>query len=154
MIDMLLLFSSLSHILLSFVSIIFVSPGNLKAIQKLIRGRTTQVKLIDTPAFIWTIFPDSLVPCRIFMSVCVDDIKMVGRKESLAPIRAKLRKKIELADPRPVIDQVYLECTQRAATFYEERSELRPRRVKESQPQMWKKCSRRKRLTTIEKFHP
>ena len=33
----------------------------------------------------------------------VDDIKMVGRKESLAPMWARLRKKIELEDPSPFV---------------------------------------------------
>ena len=53
------------------------------------------------------------------MSIYGSDIKMVGRKESLAAIWAKLRKKIDSDDPTPLIDLVYLGCTQRAATIDE-----------------------------------
>ena len=45
---------------------------------------------------------------------------MAGRRESLAPMWAILRKNIELEDPIPLVDQVYLVCTQRAATVDEE----------------------------------
>ena len=45
---------------------------------------------------------------------------MVGRKESSAPMWAKLCPKIDLEDPTKVIDQVYLGCTHREATIDEE----------------------------------
>ena len=45
---------------------------------------------------------------------------MVGRKESWAPMWARLRKKTEFEDPTPLVDHVYVVCTQRAATVDEE----------------------------------
>ena len=44
---------------------------------------------------------------------------MVGRKGSLAAIWATLRKNIDLDDTTPLVDLVYLGCTQRAATIDE-----------------------------------
>ena len=40
---------------------------------------------------------------------------MVGRKERIVPMWAKLRNKLDVEHPTPLIDQVYAECTQRAA---------------------------------------
>ena len=37
---------SVSHVLLSYVSLYFVSPGNPRTIQYLIPGRTTKVELL------------------------------------------------------------------------------------------------------------
>ena len=56
----------------------------------------------------------------MLLTISVDDINMVGRKESLAPTDAKLRKKIDLEDASPLVDQVFLGCSQRAATVDEE----------------------------------
>ena len=44
---------------------------------------------------------------------------MVGRKESSAPMWAKLCQKIDLEDPTKLIDQVFLGCTHREATIDE-----------------------------------
>ena len=44
----------------------------------------------------------------------------VGCEESLAPRWAEMRKKIDLEEPTPLIDQVDVGCTQRAATVDEE----------------------------------
>ena len=56
----------------------------------------------------------------MFLSVYLDNIKMVGRKESWAPMWATLRKMIELEDPTPSIDDAFLECILRAATVDED----------------------------------
>ena len=42
---------------------------------------------------------------KLFLSVCADDINMVNRKRRLAAMCAGLRKKIDLEDPTPVVDQ-------------------------------------------------
>ena len=57
---------------------------------------------------------------NLFLLVHVDDIKVLGRREGLAPMWASLRKKIELGDFTPLVDQVQLECTQRSETVDEE----------------------------------
>ena len=63
----------------------------------------------------------TVVPSKstlVSLLVYVDDIKMVGRKKRLAPMWAKLRKKIDLQDPAPFIGQVYMgTCDQRLARF-------------------------------------
>ena len=47
----------------------------------------------------------------IAVLVYVDDCKMVGRKESLA----NQRKHTDLEDPTPLLNQVYVHCTERLA---------------------------------------
>ena len=47
---------------------------------------------------------------KLFLSVYVDDFKMAGRKESLAPMWAKLGKHLDLAPPTPFDENVYLGC--------------------------------------------
>ena len=53
-----------------------------------------------------TLVHPSKRPC--VLPVYVDDIKMAGRRESSAPMWARLRRKIELEDPTPQVDRVYL----------------------------------------------
>ena len=47
------------------------------------------------------------------MSAYVDDLKMVGRAESIAPMWKKIRSKIDLDPETALVDHVYLGCTQR-----------------------------------------
>ena len=50
----------------------------------------------------------------LFLSVYVDDFKMAGRKQNMAPIWKKLMKKtLILMNPHHFFDHVYLGCTQR-----------------------------------------
>ena len=56
------------------------------------------------------------------MSVYVDDVKKVGRKESLAPMLPTLATKIELEDPKPPIDQVYLDALKEQPQLTKKRS--------------------------------
>ena len=51
----------------------------------------------------------------IFLSVHVEDIKMVREKEHLGPTWTILRREIDLEDPTPWLNQEYLGCTQREA---------------------------------------
>ena len=46
--------------------------------------------------------------------------RWLGREETLVPMWATLRKTIDFEGSTPPIDQVYLGCTQRAATVAEE----------------------------------
>ena len=42
-----------------------------------------------------------MVKAELFFSVYVDDVKMVGRQESLAPMWAKLKTKFDFGEPTP-----------------------------------------------------
>ena len=50
---------------------------------------------------------------QLLLSVYVDDMITAGRKTSLAPMWLRLKKTTYLADPTPLIDHVFLGCTQR-----------------------------------------
>ena len=50
---------------------------------------------------------------RIFLSVYVDDIKMCGKKQNMAPMWKKLMKNVDIDEPTSLLDHVYLGCTQR-----------------------------------------
>ena len=56
---------------------------------------------------------------HVVLSVYVDDIKLAGRKESLA-LMDMLGGKIELEDPTPLVNQVYSGCIQREAVTRDE----------------------------------
>ena len=49
----------------------------------------------------------------LFLSVYVDDIKMSGKKQNLAPMWKKLMKNVDIDEPTPFLDHVCLGCTQR-----------------------------------------
>ena len=49
----------------------------------------------------------------LFLSVFVDGIKMVGRKQSVAPTWKKLRKNVDTDEPTSFLDHENLGCTQR-----------------------------------------
>ena len=49
----------------------------------------------------------------LFLSENVDDIKMAGRKQNVAPMWKKLMKEVELEEPTSFLDHVYWGCTQR-----------------------------------------
>ena len=51
----------------------------------------------------------------LFLSVSVDDITMVGKKQNIDCMWKTLQKEIYLEDPTPSLDQVSLGCTQREA---------------------------------------
>ena len=50
---------------------------------------------------------------QLFLSVYVDDFKMAGKKENLAPMWTALRKRLELDPETPMNNSVYLGCGQR-----------------------------------------
>ena len=52
---------------------------------------------------------------QLFLSVYVDNVKMVGRTESVAPMWRKLRKHIDLEDSSLELHQLYLGCTHSVA---------------------------------------
>ena len=47
------------------------------------------------------------------LSVCVDDMNLAGRKESLRPMWDNLMRHVDLGEPTSFFDHVYLGCTQR-----------------------------------------
>ena len=49
----------------------------------------------------------------LFLSVFVDDIQMVRRKQNMPPMWRKLMKLVDLGEPTSFLDHVYLGCTQR-----------------------------------------
>ena len=49
----------------------------------------------------------------VYLSENVDNIKMAGKKQYMAPMRKKLMKNVDLDEPTSLLDHVYLECTQR-----------------------------------------
>ena len=49
----------------------------------------------------------------LFLSVCVDDIKLAGKKQNLDPMWKLLNKEVDLGEPTSFLDHVYLGCTQR-----------------------------------------
>ena len=49
----------------------------------------------------------------IFLSVYVDDIKMAGKKQNMAPMWKTSMKLVDLDEPTSFLDHVYLSCTQR-----------------------------------------
>ena len=53
---------------------------------------------------------------KLLLSVYVDDLKMVGLKQNIAPMWARIRKLVNLDPETELVDHVYLGCTQRAAT--------------------------------------
>ena len=49
----------------------------------------------------------------LFLSVCVDDIKLAGKKQNFDPMWKVLNKEVDLGEPTSFLDHVYLGCTQR-----------------------------------------
>ena len=49
----------------------------------------------------------------LFLSVCVDDIKLAGKKEHIDPMWKVLNKEVVLGEPTSFLDHVYLGCTQK-----------------------------------------
>ena len=50
---------------------------------------------------------------RLFLSVCVDDIKLAGKKQNIDPMWKLLDKEVDLREPTSFLDHVYLGCIQR-----------------------------------------
>ena len=55
----------------------------------------------------------------LFLLVYVDDCKKVGRKRTLGSDEAQTRENTDLEDPTPLLNQVYVHCTERLADNYE-----------------------------------
>ena len=49
----------------------------------------------------------------LFLSVYVDDIKLVGKKQNLDPMWKVHNKEVDLGEPTYFLDLVYMGCTQR-----------------------------------------
>ena len=49
----------------------------------------------------------------LFLSVCVDDIKLAGKKQNLDPMWKVLNKEVDLGEPTSFLDHENLGCTQR-----------------------------------------
>ena len=50
---------------------------------------------------------------KYYYSVCVDDIKLAGKKQNINPMWKVLNKEVDLGEPTSFLDHVYLGCTQR-----------------------------------------
>ena len=48
-----------------------------------------------------------------YSSVCVDEIKLAGKKQNLDPMWKLLNKEVDLGEPTSFLDHVYLGCTQK-----------------------------------------
>ena len=48
----------------------------------------------------------------LFLSVCVDDTQLAGKKQNIDPMWNVLDKEVDLEEPTPFLDHVYLGCTQ------------------------------------------
>ena len=49
----------------------------------------------------------------LFLSVCVDDIKLAAEKQNIEPMWKVLMKDVDLGEPTSFLDHVYLGCTQK-----------------------------------------
>ena len=56
---------------------------------------------------------------RLFLSVCVDDIKMEGKKQTMAPIWKPLMNNVDLDEPTSFLDHACLGCTQRECKSFQ-----------------------------------
>ena len=54
-----------------------------------------------------------IVKRGLFLSVCVDDTKLVGKTQNLDPMWKVLNKEVDLGEPTSFLHHVYLGCTQR-----------------------------------------
>ena len=49
----------------------------------------------------------------LFLSVCVDDIKLAGKKQNIVPMRKVLNKEFDMGEPTSFLDHENLGCTRR-----------------------------------------
>ena len=56
----------------------------------------------------------------LFLSVYVDGIKLAGKKQNIDPMWKILIKEVDLGEPTPFLDHVYLGCTQRQCEISED----------------------------------
>ena len=49
----------------------------------------------------------------LFLSVCVEDNKLAGKKQNIDPMWKVLNKEVDLGEPTSFLDHVYLGCTKR-----------------------------------------
>ena len=61
---------------------------------------------------IWNV-SSFIVKKGLFLSVYVDESKLVGQKHNIDPMWKVLNKEVDLGDPTSFLDHVYLGCTQR-----------------------------------------
>ena len=50
---------------------------------------------------------------KLFLSVCVDDIKMIRKKQNSALILKKLMNYVDMEEPTSFLDHIFIGCTQR-----------------------------------------
>ena len=55
---------------------------------------------------------------KLFLSIYVDDFKMAGKSCNIAPMWEKLKKSIELEEPVPLEENVYLGCAQQLSLIH------------------------------------
>ena len=75
-----------------------------------IRGSSTEIRLGKIPNWecLFVNWEKGL-----FLSVCVDDIKLAGKKQNIGPTWKILMKDFDLGEPTSSLNHVYLGCTQR-----------------------------------------
>ena len=56
----------------------------------------------------------------LFLSVCVNDIKLAGKTENITPTWKILMKDVDLEEPTSVLDHVNLGCAQRECKISDE----------------------------------
>ena len=49
----------------------------------------------------------------LLLSVCMDDIKLAGKKQNINPMWKVLNKEVDLGEPTSFLDHVHVGCTQR-----------------------------------------
>ena len=84
-------------------------------------GRTIMGKAIwESPIETWMGESSELGMSRslhreegLFLSACVDDIKLAGKKQNIGPTWKILMKDVDLGEPTSFLHHVYLGCTQR-----------------------------------------
>ena len=79
--------------------------------EKAIRERSIEIRLGESFQLGMLVRPPSK---RVwFLSVCVDDTKLAGKKQNINPRWKVLNKEVDLGEPTSFLDHVYLGCTQR-----------------------------------------
>ena len=69
----------------------------------------------------------------LFLSVCVDDIKMSGKKQNLAPMWKKLMKNVDGDELTSFLDHVYLGCRNHVLLLEQQRNYRDGRNLKHKQ---------------------
>ena len=88
----------------------------------------------------------------VLVSILTTSRWWVARKA--APMWANMRKKIDLAEPTPWIDHVYLSCTQWAAAIDEETISIKTQKFQRITTSKVEEVPKKKRTTTLRRSHP